>query len=99
MDEIRADYDQLGQVAARFAQQADAIQQMIQRVRSSMDKLESGGWIGRGADAFFEEMHGEMLPACQRLYEALMSTSEATKETAQIFQHAESEASAPFKRG
>lgn len=55
MDEIRADYDQLNQVATRFAQQADAIQQMIQRVRSSMGQLEDGGWIGRGASAFFEE--------------------------------------------
>jgi WXG100 family type VII secretion target len=98
MDEIRADYDQLNQVAARFAQQADAIQQMIQRVRGSMGKLEDGGWIGRGATAFFEEMHSEVMPACQRFYDALNDASQATKETIQIVQTAEREASAPFKR-
>ena len=52
-DEIRADYEQLEQIANRFASQQQAVQQMLQRVRGSMGKLENGGWIGRGSQAFY----------------------------------------------
>jgi WXG100 family type VII secretion target len=96
-DEIRADYDQLEEVAGRFANQSQVIQEMLQRVRSSMEKLEDGGWIGRGADAFFEEMHGEVVPAAVRLHEVLEEASQATRAIVQIVQQAEDEASSPFR--
>ncbi|MFV9504535.1 MAG: WXG100 family type VII secretion target [Oscillochloridaceae bacterium umkhey_bin13] len=98
MDEIRAEYEQLNQVASRFVQQAQAIQQMTQRIKASMAQLEQGGWIGRGASAFFDEMNGELLPACQRFYNVLNDSSQATKEIVQVMRQAEEEAAAPFKR-
>ncbi len=96
-DEIRADYDQLEQVAGQFSTQAEAIQQMLQTVRSSMDKLEDDGWIGRGSDAFFAEMHDEVLPAVLRLYDSLMDANQVTKDIVQTMQDAEDEASSPFR--
>jgi len=96
-DEIRADYEQLEQVASQFASQAEAIQEMLQTVRSSMDKLEDDGWIGRGSDAFFGEMHDEVLPAVLRLYDALMDGSQVTKDIVQTMQEAEEDASSPFR--
>ena len=97
-DEIRADYDKLGQVASRFDNQAHVIQETLQKVRNAMEKLEHGGWIGRGADAFFHEMHGLVLPAVQRLGNALETGSHVTKEIVQHVQHAEEEASSPFRK-
>ena len=70
-EEIRADYEELEQVASRFTNQCAQVQQMLQKVRGSMEKLEDGGWIGRGSDAFFNEMNGEVLPATERLLQAL----------------------------
>lgn len=95
-DEVRADYEQLEQVASRFANQSQAIQQMLQKVRSGMDKLETG-WIGRGSNAFFSEMQSDVLPAVQRLHDALDEGSRCTKEIIQVMQRADEEASAPFK--
>ncbi|RME69683.1 MAG: WXG100 family type VII secretion target [Chloroflexi bacterium] len=95
-DEIRADYDQLEQVASRFANQAQEVQQMLQQVRSSMSRLRND-WIGRGSDAFFDEMEGEVLPATQRLQQALEEASRVTKDIVQIMQQAEEEASSPFR--
>jgi len=40
-EEIRADYEQLSQVASRFATQGQQIQQMTQRVQKSMETLKS----------------------------------------------------------
>jgi WXG100 family type VII secretion target len=96
-DEIRADYEQLQEVATRFANQSQATQDMLQRVRNSMSKLEDGGWIGRGSDAFFNEMNGEVLPATERLRQALEEGSQATNKIVQVVRQAEEEASSPFK--
>lgn len=96
-DEIKADYNQLDQVAGQFANQAQMIEQMIQQVRSSMDPLENGGWIGRGADAFFSEMYGEVLPACQRLLLVLQDAAQSTRDIVNTMHRAEDEASAPFR--
>jgi len=96
-DEIRADYDRLEQVANQFANQSQAIQQMMQNVRSSMDPLEGGGWVGRGSSAFFAEMQSDVLPANERLQQALDEASRVTKQIVQTVKQAEEEASSPFK--
>lgn len=95
-DEIRADYDQLSQVSSRFQNQSQATQEMIQSVRSSMDELK-GGWEGRGSNAFFSEMQGEILPAVNRLRQALQQAARVTQQIAQTVKQAEEEASSPFK--
>jgi WXG100 family type VII secretion target len=96
-DEIKVDYQQLEQVAIRFASQAQIIEQMIQQLRSSMDPLDHGGWVSRGADIFFGEMNGEVLPACQRLLSALNDASQVTKNIANTIRRAEDEASSLFR--
>jgi WXG100 family type VII secretion target len=96
-EEIRADYEQLETIAGQFAKQAQAIQQMLQKVQKSMDELENDGWIGRGSDAFFAEMQGEVLPASNRLHDALEEANRVTKEIIQTVQEAEDEACSPFK--
>lgn len=96
-DEIRADYEQLEQITNRFASQQQAVQQMLQRVRGSMSQLENGGWIGRGSQAFFAEMNGEVLPASNRLQQALGEASRSVNEIAQTIRQAEEEASSVFR--
>jgi WXG100 family type VII secretion target len=96
-DQIQADYQQLEQVAAKFNQQAQAIGQMLQSVKNSKSKLENGGWIGRGAQAFFNEMNSKVLPSTQRLHDALSEASRVTREVSRNVRQAEEEASAPFK--
>lgn len=95
-EEVKADYDQLDQVASRFANQSQEIQQMLQQVRNQMHKLKDD-WIGRGSDAFFREMEGELLPAVNRLQQALEEAGRVTKEITQVMQQAEEEASNPFR--
>jgi WXG100 family type VII secretion target len=95
-DEIQADYAQLQQVSQLFNKQAQAINQMRQQVRKSMGGLQ-GNWIGKGSDAFFNEMSDKVLPATTRLYQALQEASKITKQMAQTVQQAVEDAAAPFK--
>ncbi len=68
---IRAQYDDLEQIAARFAAQAEAVQQQQQRIEQQVAVLEGGGWQGQGVEAFSREMRGEVFPAVERLHLAL----------------------------
>lgn len=97
-DEIRANYEQLDNIASRLANQSQAIQTMLQKVKGSMSKLQNGGWIGQGADAFFQEMNGVVLPASQRLQNVLQEAGQVTKTIVQTVKQAEEEASAPFRQ-
>jgi len=96
-DEIRANYDQLKTVVSRFMAQSQSIEELQKKVRSAMEKLEQGGWIGLGADAFFAEMQGVVLPAVDRLIKALADASRTTGEIATTIQNAEQEASGLFR--
>lgn len=96
-NEVRASYNELEQLSNRFARSQSEIQQMIQQVRNAMQPLENGSWIGRGSDAFFREMRGEVAPAVTRLQQALGEASRTTKDIVQTMQQADEQASAPFR--
>ncbi len=95
-DVMRADYERLEQIAYQFTSQALAIEQMMQNVRDSIDSLENG-WVGRGSSSFFSEMQSEVLPANDRLQQALDEASRVTKQIIQTIKQAEEEASSPFR--
>jgi len=95
-DKVQADYEQLEQVSSQFANQSQVVQELMQKVRSSMQQLEDGGWIGRGADSFFSEMQSVLFPAIRRLESSLNDAASTTKQIAQNMQQAEQEAQSLF---
>jgi WXG100 family type VII secretion target len=95
-DEVKVNPDELADVQREFQNQSMSIQDMLQKTRQSMDQLEPD-WVGLGSDAFFEEMQGEVLPAVQRLQQALEQAGMVTGEILNIFQQADEEASSPFR--
>lgn len=94
---IRVDYEALTKIADRFGQEAEAIEQMLQMMRSAMDPLQNGGWVGRGSDAFFAEMESNILPAAGRLAEALGQANNVARQIGAVMQAAEEEAGSPFR--
>ena len=96
-DQIQADYDELEQISGQFSNQAQSIQAMQQKVRGSYAKLLDKGWIGKGATAFFDEMESLILPAQERLKDALEQASKTTKDISETVQQAEEDASSPFR--
>jgi WXG100 family type VII secretion target len=95
-DIVQVDHEALEAVAGKFNQQSEAVQQMMQTVQAAMNRLEND-WIGRGSEAFFAEMQKEILPAVNRLVQALAMAGTVTKEINQIMQQADEEASSPFR--
>ena len=96
-DIIQANYEHLDSIAHRFTQQAEIIQEMQTRLRGALEPLQSGGWVGRGSEAFAAEMNAETLPAVERLHTTLAEAGQATLEIIRTLQQAEEEAARPFQ--
>jgi len=98
-DTIQARYDELDRVAARFGKASAASAELNRRITRCVEVLERGGWQGRGADAFFAEMHGTLYPAMQRLVKALDDGRATTLQVKELLRAAEEEASRVFQGG
>jgi WXG100 family type VII secretion target len=96
-DEIQANYGELEQISTQFNNQAQSIQDLQQKVRGSYAKLADKGWIGAGANAFFDEMESLILPAQARLQDALEQASQVTTTIAESVKQAEQDASSLFR--
>ncbi len=95
-NKIQADYDQLTSIANQFAQEASSTEQLTNQIMSLVGELEGGGWIGRGADSFYNEMHDLVEPGLTRLARALEDASNAVKQISNVMSQAEHEASSLF---
>lgn len=98
-DHIRVDYEQLTEIAQRFANEHDRAGQLISRLTQNVDELRSGSWIGHGADAFYEEMDVLIMPALDKLLFALEHSTETINRVAQIYMEAEDDAAGLFGEG
>lgn len=89
---IQADYSSLEQISANFSKESDQTRQLLQTVKSCVDALKGGGWIGKGANAYFNEQESMVFPEMQRLQNALAMASRSTRQISKIFQDAAQEA-------
>lgn len=95
---IRVDHEALTKVAGSFGKESAATAQMLQQVTQAMQKLQNGGWMGRGSEAFFNEMEQKIIPAVRRLIEALAEADRTTKAISQTMKGADEEASSGFRQ-
>ena len=89
---VRADYAELARMAACFAQQAEQSRRMLQRVRSEQATLQGGDWLGKGAQAFYAEMNGQVVPTLNRLVRAMEEAQRVTLQVSRLLKEAEDEA-------
>lgn len=89
---VRIDHDSLQQVAQTFGRQLSATQRSVQNIQQRLNVLQGGDWIGQGANAFFQEMQSEVLPALNRLLRALETSERVTKQISGLLRDAEQEA-------
>lgn len=95
---VQADYDDLARISQQFAQQASESEQTMHRIESCMQELQGGGWIGRGAQSFYQEMEDEVLPGLNRLCQALEDGASTIRRISDVLRQAEEEAAGTFAR-
>ena len=89
---VRSDYDALTRVAQSFGKNAAETQRTLQQLRSQMDVLQGGDWLGKGAQAFYAEMNNTVVPTMARLQRALETSNQVVMQINQIMKAAEDEA-------
>jgi len=95
--QFRGDYEMLAQIAQAFGQHASLTKTSLQRIQRAVNTLQSGDWIGTGANAFYREMSDQVLPTLKRLAAALESADRTLRKVSQIIKQAEDEASRLFR--
>ncbi len=94
---IQADYQKLTVIATIFERHAQLVDEIRQQVLQAVDPLQTGGWEGQGASAFFTEMNDIVFPINRRLIAALQEAKLGAEQIRSILQEAEQEAANPFK--
>lgn len=89
---VRADHDTLKQIAADFGAQAGATRGALQLLQRHAEVLRGGDWVGKGANAFHQEMSDVVLPIYRRLAEALDTAQQTTVRISQTLRRAEADA-------
>lgn len=95
---IRFDYNQIDDIAGRFAHEADETQRAHWALARAKDELQSGEWIGIGAQAFYAEMDAAVLPAMGRLAGALRAAAEGARAISALAGQAEADAAVALRR-
>jgi WXG100 family type VII secretion target len=95
---VRSNHDELKTIASKFSSEESAVNQMNQTLKSNIDTLQGGDWIGPGATAFYQEMNGDVMPSLKRLQQAMGEAARITNQISQAMKNAESEASGALKQ-
>jgi WXG100 family type VII secretion target len=89
---VRSNYEHLDQIARLFDQESQTIDQLVQQVAQCQQTLEAGGWKGKAASQFFNEMNTSVTPSVRRLKMALDQAGRVTVRIRARIQQAESDA-------
>jgi uncharacterized protein YukE len=87
----------MGYFSRQLEQESNEIIFLRIKTRLLVDEMQLGFWSGKGADLFYDEMYCIILPAMERLSEALIDAALAAAKIAGIFQQAQVEAADKFK--
>ncbi|MEO6060618.1 MAG: WXG100 family type VII secretion target [Thermoflexales bacterium] len=94
---IRADYESLQKIAQSFSTESDQIGAMTKRIKSNVDALRGGDWVGPGATAFYQEMDSSVFPSLKRLSTAMGEAAQVTDQINRLMNGAERDAAAVLR--
>lgn len=92
-EKVAINFEALNTVGNQFQQQAEQVQQIINLLTPKIEDLRGGGWIGKGANAFYLEMDDRVLPTLIALKRALEETQSTLNQVATDFSNADDEIS------
>lgn len=95
---VQCNYEDMDKIAAKFISESNETQATIQKLKQAVDLLRDGGWIGVGADAFYEEMDSFVFPNLDKLVQALEQAEQKTKQAVQKIHDTEDEQANKWKQ-
>jgi len=77
---IQYNYDDLEGVVREFQDLSSDLQQTANKIMQKKEVLRGGGWKGKGAEKFYQEMDDQILPALKRAHMAMDTASERIRK-------------------
>lgn len=96
VDQIRFQYDDIEQIARILRHLNDSAEDVLRRTLYCLDQMDSGVWIGRGADEFRDELESIVIPAVRRLAAVLGDTAWTLDKSSDVMREAEQAGAAQF---
>lgn len=89
---IRVEYEELSRIAQIFGGEGEQVAGLVRNLKAGLEVLRRGDWVGPGANAFYAEMDGQVLPSLARINAAMSQAQNATLRVRAVIQEAETEA-------
>jgi len=93
---VQLNYDELTTLVKKFKESGEDYTRLHSNLRQRVQDLHKD-WIGEGADKFFEEMEIELLPALERLAQALFFSQDVLHKIMKVFNEKDLETAGFFK--
>jgi WXG100 family type VII secretion target len=93
---ITVEYETIEGFARQFADEAARFERSLQQIRQQHEVLYRQAWVGDNANTFYKTMQTDILPALQRLTQALYEADHVTRAMAVVYQEAEQQGKAAF---
>lgn len=86
MDLFQANSEVLQEVSQLFRQQADALNEALESFMATAEDMRGHGWLGLGAEAFYDEFDTLLVPEAKKIMENLQGSAERVDKIAQVIE-------------
>jgi WXG100 family type VII secretion target len=91
-DQIEINYEVMQRIKAKFAEKSQEMERLNRVLENHIGELRAGGWIGNGANSFYNEMDQLLMPSMVRLSKAFAEAENSIQMIVGEFEAAEEEA-------
>lgn len=86
---LRVEYESLEEVERTLRRHSESVQDALWQIRHQVGALQSGGWLGDAADAFYDEVEAVVYAHLKRLNDEFDDTAKGVKIVGKLFDDAE----------
>lgn len=94
---IRIQYEDVDTIARQFINESNDTEGTVRVLKQAVEALRGGGWLGEGANAFYDEMDSFVFPNLDKLVNALNTTEQKIREAVAKMHEMEDQQSNKFK--
>lgn len=86
---VQVNYDEMQAIIKLLQTEEQEIRALLQQTKGKVESLHGNQWVGQGADKFFSEMEGTVLPAMNRMVYALDVAGNVAKQVINTIHNAD----------
>ncbi len=76
----QVNYDEMQAIIKTLQAEEEELKSLLSATKNKVENLHGNQWVGQGADQFFQEMEGTVLPAMGRLVYALNTAGHVAQQ-------------------